>query len=93
MRDELLNQHTELGWFFACAEKVMLQESTSYKEKKRAWANETGTDADAKQWEQFVSIAESGRHVSPGDTLGDRNNHAPSRGILGRLHVTRCVVS
>jgi hypothetical protein len=63
MRDKLLDQHTELGWLFACAEKVMLQESTSYKEKKRAWANETGTEADAKQWEQFVSIAETGAKV------------------------------
>jgi hypothetical protein len=42
MRDKLLDQHIELGWLFACAEKVMLQESTSYKENKRAWANETG---------------------------------------------------
>jgi hypothetical protein len=63
MRDKLLDQHTELGWLFACVEKVMLQESTSYRENKRSWANETGTDADAKQWEQFMSIAESGAKV------------------------------
>jgi hypothetical protein len=63
MRDKLLDQHTELGWLFACAEKVMLQESTSYRENKRSWANETGTDADAKQWAQFVGIAESGAKV------------------------------
>jgi hypothetical protein len=63
MRDKLLDEHTELGWLFACAEKVMLQESTSYRENKSSWANGTGPDTDAKQWEQFVSIAESGAKV------------------------------
>jgi len=60
MRNKLLDQHIELGWLFACAEKVMLQESTSYRENKHSWVNKTCTDADAKQWEQFVSIAQSG---------------------------------
>jgi hypothetical protein len=43
----------------------MLQESTSYREKKHSWTNRTDADADtdAKQWEQFVSIAESGAKV------------------------------
>jgi hypothetical protein len=47
----------------ACAEKVMVEESTSYRENKRSWVNTTSTTVDAKQWEQFVSIAESGTTI------------------------------
>jgi hypothetical protein len=36
MRDKLLDQHAELGWLFSCAEKVMVEESTSYRENKRS---------------------------------------------------------
>src|SRR4051794_28831241 len=41
MRNKLLDQHTELGWLFACAEKVMVEESTNYRENKRSWSNTT----------------------------------------------------
>ena len=63
MRNKLLDQHTELGWLFACAEKVMVEESTNYRENKRSWSNTTNNDAEVKQWERFVSIAESGVKV------------------------------
>jgi hypothetical protein len=56
VRDKLLNQHTEPRGLFACAEKVMLQESTS---RKRSWVKDTNTNAGAKQWGQSVSLAES----------------------------------
>jgi hypothetical protein len=66
MRDELLEQRTELEWLFACAEGVMVDECPQYREKRRVWLRKAYVDADTqagaelKQWERFINIAESG---------------------------------
>jgi hypothetical protein len=66
MRDELLEQQTELEWLFACAEGVMVDECPQYREKKRVWSRKADVDANTqagaelKQWERFINIAESG---------------------------------
>jgi hypothetical protein len=46
MRDELLEQQTELEWLFACAEGVMVDECPQYREKRRAWSRKVDVDAD-----------------------------------------------
>jgi len=53
MRDELLEQQTELEWLFACIEEVMLQECPQYKETKSC---SHSRDEDAKQWARFVDV-------------------------------------
>ena len=69
MRDELLEQQTELEWLFACAEGVMVDECPHYREKRRVWSRKLDVDADtqaeagAKQWERFIDIAESGNNM------------------------------
>ncbi|KAL5397530.1 hypothetical protein PMIN03_012876 [Paraphaeosphaeria minitans] len=51
MRDELLEQQTELEWLFVSIEEVMLQECPQYKEKKGRLSH--STDEEAKQWARF----------------------------------------
>jgi hypothetical protein len=58
MRDELLEQQTELEWLFACMEEVMLQECPQYKETKSR--SPASRDEEAKQWARFVNVAKSG---------------------------------
>ncbi|KAH7111059.1 hypothetical protein B0J11DRAFT_598922 [Dendryphion nanum] len=60
LRDELLSQHMELKWFFACIEEVMQAECTQYKKAKRHWLNGKNTDVDKKRWELFLDVAKSG---------------------------------
>lgn len=66
MRDELLEQQTELEWLFACAEGVMVDECPHYREKRRVWSRKLDVDADTqaeaevKQWGRFIDIAKSG---------------------------------
>ncbi|KAH7108736.1 hypothetical protein B0J11DRAFT_416396, partial [Dendryphion nanum] len=60
LRDELLGQHIELKWFFACIEEVMQAECTQYKKAKRHWLNGKNTDVDKKRWELFLDVAKSG---------------------------------
>tara|TARA_R110002003_G_scaffold482_2_gene20054 strand:+ start:1018 stop:1422 length:405 start_codon:yes stop_codon:yes gene_type:complete len=86
MRDELLEQQTGLGWLFACAEGVMVDECPHYKEKRHAWSRkldvdaDTQNEADVKQWERFISIAESGIKMK-GECLAPLNKTSGYWGI------------
>lgn len=58
MRDHLLEEQTELAVLITDIEEVMVAECVLYKKSKGQWSNRS--DADAKQWERFTDMANTG---------------------------------
>lgn len=58
MRNDLLDEQTDLLVLTASMEEVMVEECAQYKESKGRWT--CSSDADAKQWERFVDVANAG---------------------------------
>jgi hypothetical protein len=48
LRDELLKQHVEVEWLFACAERVIVDECQQYREKKRSWLGRPVVEAETQ---------------------------------------------
>ncbi|OCL13860.1 hypothetical protein AOQ84DRAFT_309859, partial [Glonium stellatum] len=64
MRDQLLDQKTELELICARMEDVMLIECVQYKEEKRCWSKRLKNgDTDAERWERFIGVAKIGAEL------------------------------
>ncbi|KAL5408044.1 hypothetical protein PMIN04_011533 [Paraphaeosphaeria minitans] len=58
MRDNLLDEQADPSILTASIEEVMAEECAQYRESKGRWTY--SSDADAKQWERFVDVANAG---------------------------------
>jgi hypothetical protein len=63
IRDNLLEQHTDMLYLFTSIESVMLTECTRYKELKSRRTNSKSKDADWERWARFAGIVHEGEKV------------------------------